>query len=300
MKRFLFSCCCFGSLLAILLAASLIWRIAAQQPALRDSLTLRPDQSVLFVGDSHIGCTFVEAPRFHNRVLWASSLPQQFTLMRLLDMERLGTLAPVRTLVLDIGLQSFGQQDHSRLNELTFRSLGFAWRHLDRLPLDRGQFFLYLILHPTAPMYLVEASPTQTISILDQPLERRQKEFQDTANLHFNWISRPEAMAPNWQTSLKKTILEIQALCTRHNIRLVFFTAPLTSYYRQAIPPELENLLQHFADFIRAQGIPYYDLRDWCDDRDFFDSFHLTRPAAGRFTERFYRDILHAPLDNTL
>ncbi len=298
MKRFLRTVLCFGSLVTLLVLGVLVWRIGAQQSALRNSLAIKPGQTILFVGDSHIGCTFVEAPRFHNRVLWASSLPQQFTLMRLLDMERLGTLGPVQTLVLDIGLQSFGQQKIERLNELTFRSLGFTWRHLERLPLVPEQFLLYLVTHLTAPMHLVEPPPTQTTSILDQPQERREKEFQDTAYLHFKWISSPEVMAPNWQTSLKEALVEIQRLCARHNIRLVCFTAPLTSYYRQATPPELEVLLLQFTDFIRAQGIPYHDLRTWCEDRDFFDSFHLTRPAAERFTERFYREILQEPFNS--
>lgn len=298
MKRFLRTVLCFGSLVTLLVLGVLVWRIGAQQSALRKSLAIQPGQSVLFIGDSHIGCTFVEAPRFHNRVLWASSLPQQFTLMRLLDMERLGTLGPVKTLVLDIGLQSFGQQKRERLNQLTCRSLGFAWRHLDRLPLEPKEFLPYLVTHLAAPMHLVEPPPTQTTSILDQPQERRDKEFQETSNFHFKWISTPEVMAPNWQTSLKEALVEIQRLCARHNIRLVCFSAPLTSYYRQATPPELEVLLLQFTDFIRAQGIPYYDLRTWCEDRDFFDSFHLTRPAAERFTERFYREILQEPFNS--
>lgn len=297
MKRFLLSVLLFASLVGLCLAAVFAWRVGKQQGALRKSLAVRPDQSILFIGDSHIGCSFVEEPRFHNRIVWASSLPQSFTLMRLLDMERLGTLSPVRTLVLELGVQNFGQHDSELLKVHTLRSLGFAWRHLDKVPLAPMELYPFLITHLSGRMFIVDKPPTHTKSLLDQPEALRQKDLRATLDRAFKWHQHPETLAPNWQSALKETFAEIQALCARHNIRVVCFTAPVSSFYREATPPESTALLQHFADFLRARGIPYYDLSAWCEDRDFYDCTHLSLPAAARFTERFYREILQEPID---
>lgn len=54
MKRFLRTVLCFGSLVTLLVLGVLVWRIGAQQSALRNSLAIKPGQTILFVGDSHI------------------------------------------------------------------------------------------------------------------------------------------------------------------------------------------------------------------------------------------------------
>ena len=75
-------------------------------------------------------------------------------------------------------------------------------------------------------------------------------------------------------------------------IQLVFITAPLTSYYVEAIPKDVNAKLGIFTEQIKRNGVPYYDLRDWGEDDDFRDCFHFRLRGAKKFTEWFYKEII--------
>ena len=116
--------------------------------------------------------------------------------------------------------------------------------------------------------------------------------FQLTAEIHFNWINKPNEMCRGWEGSLSCAIDEICEICKRNQIQLVFITAPLTSYYVEAIPKDVNAKLGIFTEQIKRNGVPYYDLRDWGEDDDFRDCFHFRLCGAKKFTEWFYKEII--------
>ncbi len=295
MKKFLVRSFLFGVGLAVSVALFVSFRVLSHWSEVVASRHLESWQRILFIGDSHIGCTFVEDRAYENRIVWESSMPQQFTLMRLLDMERGGGFGNVDTVVLDIGLQSLGQQRTERMKEFWWRMLPISWRHHSLLPLGAWDRFEYAMSHSAGRMSVMSPMPTDNISILTRTREERAREFAETSEFHFAWPGTPEQMCEGWEVSLHEAIDGIIRVCRRNNLRLVFFTAPLTSYYRAAIPATVESKFQEFVSQIRDSGVEYHDLRAWGEDGDFRDSFHFTHDGAERFTKWFYSEILKTP-----
>ena len=292
MKRFVSNFSRFAAIVGIVLPVPVIWRVIYWQPRVEASLWVEPWQRVLFIGDSHIGCTFVEDPKYENRIIWEASMPQQFTTMRLREMEKRGSLKGVEVLVLDFGLQSIGQQRRERMKEFWWRMLPISYKHCDLLPLSWCDFLSQFVSPPSCRIHIIEDMPTANISILSRSRDEKEEEFEKTAEMHFRWTDHPELMCTRWEESLKAAVCEIQDICKRNNIKLLFFTAPLTSYYNDSIPQRVEEKLQEFVGFIKELGVPYYDLRRWGRDDDFRDCFHFRLDGAIKFTEWFYREVI--------
>ena len=295
MRKFLVRSFLFGIGLAVSIALFVSFCVLSHWSEVVASQHLEPWQYILFIGDSHIGCTFVENREYENRIVWEPSMPQQFTLMRLLDMERDGGFGNVETVVLDIGLQSLGQQRTERMKEFWWRMLPISWRHQSLLPLGVWDRFEYAIGHLAGRMSVMSPMPTNNVSIVTRTKEERAREFAETSKCHFAWTGTPEQMCEDWELSLHESIDGIIRVCRRNDLRLVFFTAPLTSYYRASIPAIAESKFQKFVSQIRDSGIEYHDLRKWGEDRYFCDSFHFTHDGARRFTRWFYSEILKTP-----
>lgn len=292
MRRFLVQVCLFLFLLVASSLGVLTVRFANYAEEVETTMKLEPWQKILFIGDSHIGCTFIQNQQYENCVLWESSMPQQFTLMRLREMEKRGALNGVELIVLDIGLQSIGQQRVKRMKEFWWRMLPISIRHSDVLPLSIWDKIDQFVKKPNGRIHVRESMPTADVSVLTRTRESREADFQKTAETHFEWINRPTEMCCGWNDSLKCAIDEISLICKRNDIPLVFITAPLTSYYVEAIPKEVNEKLREYTDQIAHNGIPYYDLRNWGEDDDFRDCFHFRYSGAMKFTEWFYKEII--------
>ena len=293
MKRFLKYITIFGLGLILPIIVTFCIRLMLRQSQVAESRHIEPWQKILFMGDSHIGCTFIEAPVYSNRVVWASSMSQQFTLMHLLDMERLGALKDVETLVLEIGLQSIGEQDRDRqMKDLWWKLFPISWRYPRLIPLSTWDKISYAVLNINRTMQVIEKMPTTDISIMSRPQKKRDSDFAFIIDFNFDWIGRPEQMCVGWEESLHNAIAGIIDVCRRNNIKLLFLTAPVVSYYRAAIPEKAEQKLQEFIKQIKDAGIEYYDLRAWGEDDDFRDCFHFRLSGAQKFTDWFYKEIL--------
>ena len=292
MKRFLKYITIFGLGLILPIIVTFCIRLMLRQSQVAESRHIEPWQKILFIGDSHIGCTFIEAPVYSNRVVWASSMPQQFTLMRLLDMERLDALRNVETLVLEIGLQSLGEQDRERMKELWWRLFPISWRYPELIPLSTFDKLSYAVANIGKAMPVIEKMSTNDVSILTRKQKERDSDFARLSDFHFDWIGRSEQMCIGWEESLHSAIAGIIDVCRRNNIKLLFLTAPVVSYYRAAIPEKAEQKLQEFIKQIKDAGIEYYDLRAWGEDDDFRDCFHFRLSGAQKFTDWFYKEIL--------
>lgn len=291
MRKFLGRCALFAVGLAALTGLVLVLRVVGWESARRDSMSLRRDQKVLMIGDSHIGCSFVEERKYGNKVIWESAAAQQYTWMRLQDMERSGILKNVDTVVLDLGLQSFGQQTVACMEEHWWRMIPITWRYPDALPMSYAHRFLYLLNNLSGRIHIIEALPTNNVSVLDRALSA-EKLAQDARD-HMRWVDAPERMCSGWEQSIRRAIGGIVDVCRRNHIRLVFFSSPLPSFYRKEITDKAESVLSSFTQYVLSQGVEYYDLRNWSEDRCFMDCHHLTHDGAAKFTERFFKEILN-------
>lgn len=292
MKRFVFRVLILGVIFCGALPLPAIVRILLWQGKVNASMSLRPDQDILFIGDSHIGATFVEHPKYRNRVLWESSMPQQFTLMRLRDFERRGALKNVKILVLEFGLQNFGQQRRLRMRELWWRMLPISWRHADVCPLSFLDKALQFLTDPSGRVEVCEKMLTANVPVMERTEEARIAEFASTSEIHFDWIKTPDEMCFGWEVSLKNALLEINQICVRNDVQLIVLTAPLTPYYVKAIPAAVQEKFDEYVRYISDLGVPYFDCRTCGRIDDFRDSFHFRLDGAKRFTEWFYQEII--------
>lgn len=87
---------------------------------------------------------------------------------------------------------------------------------------------------------------------------------------------------------------EIKKVCVRNNIRLVVFTSPLSTYYRDRVPCEGKDALRRWQERIKEFGIEYYDESESLSDEHFRDSNHLSHDGARAFTRYFLRKIHNA------
>lgn len=291
MKGFLKSCIIFAIFATICCFLLLLGKVARYSD-FTVAERIDPNQPYLFIGDSHIGCTFLEEPQYRNRVLWGYSMPTQFTLMRLKHLEEVGALGSVRYLITEIGLQTIGQQSCTRLPFLWYRMLPLSWRYPNDLPLSFLDKFWYTIKNYDDKISLYEVVSSNNVSILDQPEESRKAEFEEVASRHFGWIVDEKRLCQGWEESLKVAITGIKEICDRHGIKVLFITAPLTKYYRDAIPTNVKRRLEELTDYIQSQGIKYMDLSDQMEDNAFMDCFHLRLDGERQFTKWFYAHVI--------
>lgn len=290
MKKFLINFFLFSAAVVVTVVAIVAVRIALWQHAVMESEQMRPEQEILFMGDSHIGCTFVEEPVYSNRVIWCASLPHQFTLMRLKNMERDGMLRHVKTLVIEFGLQSIGQQREERMKSFLLRMLPICWRYQELIPLGFWQKAWHVATHLSADYDIIAEMPTANIPLSQQPEELREIDWQETSKVHFGWIHGK--MCKGWERSEVESIFAIKNLCDANRIGLIVLTAPLTKRYIRNIPHEVESTMKKIVGQFQERGICYYDLRSWGNDDDFRDCFHFTVDGAKRFTDFWYGHIL--------
>lgn len=292
MRKFLINFFLFSAAVVVTVVAIVAVRIALWQHAVMESEQMRPGQEILFMGDSHIGCTFVEEPAYSNRVIWCASLPHQFTLMRLKNMERDGMLRHVKTLVIEFGLQSIGQQREERMKSFLLRMLPICWRYQELIPLGFWQKAWHVATHLSADYDIIAEMPTANIPLSQQPEELREQDWQETCKVHFDWIKEEEKMCKGWERSEMETICSIKSLCDANKIDMIVLTAPLTKRYIRNIPPEAEAIMMKIVGQLESMGVSYYDLRSWGNDDDFRDCFHFTVDGARRFTGKFYSHVL--------
>ncbi len=96
-----------------------------------------------------------------------------------------------------------------------------------------------------------------------------------------------------------RALRDLVALCKRNNISLVFFTMPEGAVFRSWYPPRVRRAVtEYLAGLSREYGVPVVDTRDWVPEgENFYEGFHLVKPAAEAFTRRFGRVVLQPLLE---
>ncbi|HET6881064.1 MAG TPA: hypothetical protein VFI31_12960 [Pirellulales bacterium] len=78
--------------------------------------------------------------------------------------------------------------------------------------------------------------------------------------------------------------------CREQGIEVALFVMPEGSEFRSHYTPEARGRINDYlVEVSRQCNLPVYDATQWCDDHEFWDSHHLLRHGAERFSERFGR-----------
>ena len=137
-------------------------------------------------------------------------------------------------------------------------------------------------------------SPTPRSPVTETPYPERgaeaiEKDVAETVEEHHSPKMSPESYARYWAKT-QEELLALKAFCDAKGVRLILFSAPISSFYRERIPA-LWN--QRFADqqaWLREQGFEYYDYRALMEDFWMYDAHHLRPAGAKHFTDFFLKE----------
>ncbi len=287
MKRFLLTILC--GILSILLIATcyVAFRIWDAQDEFDKVFTLTPEQTILFVGDSHIGCSIVENEAYKNKVLWGNSESTRFTFLRLLELEKREMLNSVQLVVTELNYHSLYVED-SRVPNKFAALLPMTWKQIKYFSLSEllnGLENILLQEHIVAN----ETVPSRKLSILTYNDTDRQKLCQQTADEHFLFDASRRAQSLMHRQKELQMILEV---CKRNHLKFIVFSSPLSSFYSSLIPAYAKRDFQTLQDFLHKENIPYIDNREALQDDSFFiDSHHLSPVGREIFTTNLIQKI---------
>ena len=299
MKRFLIKVL-FAAVFALLVPVCVIvCRIALAQRVVDEAFDVPPGTQVVFIGNSHTGCTWTEAPEFRNRVVWCSATGFMFHYLRFREVERQGALdRGVKVCVLDCDSSALNRFTKDTLVQNALAALSYLWRYLPLLPFQKLAIVREALLHPNCTYALAEEPKGEVPDWTTRTKEEKEsylKRFYTPAGiLETQWDS--DAFPRDWQNRFYEMVADMKARCDKRGIRLILFAAPLASQYPDRNDPLIYRRISSVAEKIRSMGIEYYDYRAACPDNKFRDAGHLLRSSAYEFTKKFYAEVLKLPV----
>lgn len=291
MKRFIFVLCALSALIVMAIVAVHVYVILACQREMDEVYAVRPDQDVLFLGSSQIGCAIEESSRFHNKCIWVSETIAQSCLIRLKELERRNQLSHVKILVVPFHVFMISAQSEWTFKWAWYQELAVSWRHLDMLPCGLVKFLAFIACNLRIPpaIHVSEKRPRR------QGLTERPVPYQR----HFHGLCEQKAAAMckvsgsfrNWEQSFFGSYNEMKEICDRHGIRFVVCRAPVLPYFDHRIPECGQRMIDAAVTRIRSMGIEYIDTDHEIPEKYFFDWLHLIPDGATIFTEKLYRKL---------
>ena len=299
MKKFVANILLAGVGAAMLLAVVLTIRIYRWQGNVRDTFTLPEGTEVVYIGNSHSGCTWTEAPEFQNKVLWNASRSFLYHLLRLKELDRLNDLRNVKVCVMDIGRPAIrGFYPDSRRGHYFLRhfreELPSVWRYVWEIPVFSPRVFMEALLSGKSEFKLQAKRTDAPKPWCEWGEEKQAKYISDNYSDHPIWEKFLDTFPScGTETTLVQLVSEAKAICFKNGIALILVSTPLASQNPQRIHPcewsiEATDLQSRFKDI----GVQYLDLRTSCPDTMFRDADHLHRDASYLFTKNFQEGIL--------
>jgi hypothetical protein len=290
MKKFLKKLLVAGLLGVGVPALIVAGRLLVAQRTVRETFTLKPETEVVFIGNSHTGCTWHEDPVYKNRVLWRSASPFVFAYMRLLELERLGMLSGVKICVMDCDATSMENLTMKSLERQFLFGLPFTWRYFSLIPLSKIRLGAQVCWKPFVSYRISAKPPPDTVPWSTRTREERRKYLLRNYGEHPPW--NDPMLCKGWEEDLLGWIEGCQRVCSRYGVRLILFAGPLVADNPQRADPRWRGKVDEMIERIRARGIEYFDFRAACSDDLFRDAHHLSQEGARVFTKRFYASVL--------
>ena len=303
MRKFVIQSIAAAGLLLAVDVAVIVVRVALAQKDAAAAFAVPPETEVVFIGNSHTGCTFTEASEFRNRVVWRHATGFTLHYLRFLELERRGAFdGNVKACVVDCDWPAL--DGCSRKCEVSnfLDCLPVTWRYWDKTLLTKGEILRAVLTHPGREFYYSCETPPPEVpnwttrtaeerANLMKPMDPNARTFRRAGNA---FVDYPH----DWQSRVLDMIRDMKERCDRHGVRLILFAAPLASDAGERTNPDTWALVTEFAARVRALGVEYCDFRLAYPDEKFRDAGHLLLSTSYEFTKRFYAEVLKIPVGN--
>ena len=296
MKSFVIQSIAAAGLLLAVDVAVVAARVAFAQKDVADAFAAPPETVAVFIGNSHTGCTFTEAPEFRNRVVWRSATGFVLHYLRFLELERRGAFdGNVKACVVDCDSPSLRHCSRKSMTQDFLGMLPLTWRYWDRTLLTKGEILHAVLTHPGNGFGFRETPPPEVQNWATRRAEERAnlQKPRDANARPFQLADIASDEYPhNWQARVLDMIRDMKARCDRRGVRLILFASPLANDATERTNPDSWTLVTEFATRVRALGVEYCDFRLACADEKFRDAGHLLPSSSYEFTKRFYAEVL--------
>ena len=299
MKSFVIQSIAAAGLLLAVDVTVVAARVALAQKDVADAFAVPPETVAVFIGNSHTGCTFTEAPEFRNRVVWRSSTGFMLHYLRFLELERRGAFDNgVRFCVLDCDTSALNRFTKEVIVENAPEALPYLWRYWPSLPFQKMAILKEVLSRPNCEYQFIDPPPMTNVPDWTTRTKDEKwsylKGFYTTRGVReTQWES--DAFPLDWQSCFYGMVSDMKARCAKRNIRLILVATPLASDNPDRTDPNRGQRITDLATRVRAFGVEYCDFRLACPDEKFRDAGHLLPRSSYEFTKRFYAEVLKIP-----
>lgn len=247
-----------------------------------EAFKLHPNETTIFTGHSLTGCSIEEKVGDDYRVMWLSASSVFFSLIRLMELDRLGYLRQVKRVVTCVGYQLVHESTDKELAASNRMIFPMTWRHLHYLPFSSVCSPTYLNIHDWVKNPL-ETPPESGKSIVSRASEYARLfpmvVEQACTDKEINMCYERHVFA----------FTEIVKLCRKYGIEFVVVFSPHLSWVREH--HWARDRFKVYEDLFREIGIRYIDCRDWVADEYFRDTKHLLPEGAKVFTPMILKEL---------
>lgn len=162
-----------GMLLAVDIAVIVV-RVVLAQKNVSTAFTVPPETEVVFIGNSHTGCTFAEAPEFRNRAVWHSGTGFMLHYLRFLELERRGAFdANMKVCVLDCDASSLLGCAREPIAKDFILMLPLTWRYWDKTLLTKDEVLRTVLMNPSKNFTFCSKPPPEIPNWATRTAEER-------------------------------------------------------------------------------------------------------------------------------
>lgn len=293
MHRFIHRVCLLSFLSLVALVVTLGARTLLWTETIYRSYRLSKDVETVFLGNSHIGRSFVQTREYKNKLIYVNNSTFVAQLWRLAELERQHTLDSVKTIIALYDTSSL--RVHKNIEHLdSLREAPVLYRNLSLLQNNYCKEGLYPVFWSWHPWHLddcwYEHKYTTAASVVDERrfvnLTLAERSRMIKAIRQSKWSLDPV------KALTYETLVKMKTICERHNVRLVLLATPLVSLHPHQIGRDGSDCLSDAIELAKRNNIEFYDCRKTMEDCYFADAHHLTKEGAGIFTAKFYSEIL--------
>lgn len=291
MKRFIVKLVLATGMMVLIIVTMHVVVLVRQQSDVDAAYTIKPSQDILFLGSSEFGCSILQHPKYHNRVLWVSDTSVTSELMRLRELDRRGQLSTVKILMVPFNYTVLRAQNHSTDKWAWYQELAVSWRHLDLLPCGKMTFLAYIASNLRWPFHIhVSDSPPSRISLAERPESWRNDFIRTQCVRPRDDFSK--RLPVGWESRLYKTYEEMASICKRHAIRAIAVKPPILPQYDACQLPSSFVLRDEWVKRLSVLGFEYCEADCELDEHDFFDTVHLIPSGSKKYTAALYCALL--------
>ena len=273
-----------------LTAVPLCVRTTLWQRKAADVYQVPAGTEVLCIGNSHTGCTWSKAPEFGLRIAWRSDRCFLFSVLRLMEFERLGQLDGIKVVIMDCDWTSVHSFTEEKIRHGFRQEFPSFFRYLALTPVSSADIVMDAVAKWHRKWRFFEQRPTDDVPWTGRTAEEKAVHL---ANAYSPSALKELKTLKNADGLTYELVMRAKAICDRHGIRLVLFASPLVSENPERTQPALySRSLEALIGRIKALGIDYLDFRAAVSDDQFRDATHLSCEGSYNFTRQFCDTIL--------